>query len=59
LGIRDPRVAVFGNVAIVTYYLDSALKKGEEVKSGSRRGTLVFARTKNGWKIVHEHTSPV
>jgi ketosteroid isomerase-like protein len=56
--ITDPKVDVFGNVAIVTYYLKSVLTHGADVKQGSRRGTLVFARTRDGWKIVHEHTSP-
>lgn len=55
--IADPKVDVFGNVAIVTFYADSVVTYGTEVKSGSRRGTLVFARTKDGWKIVHEHSS--
>jgi hypothetical protein len=55
--ITDPKVDVFGNVAIVTFYADSFVTYGTEVKSGSRRGTLVFARTKDGWKIVHEHSS--
>lgn len=55
--IIDPKVDIFGNVAIVTYYLKSVLTYGTEVKSGSRRGTLVFVRTKDGWRIVHEHTS--
>ena len=57
LEITDPKVDVFGNVAIVTFYADSIVTYGTEVKSGSLRGTLVFARTKDGWKIVHEHSS--
>jgi ketosteroid isomerase-like protein len=56
--ITDPKVDVFGNVAIVTFYADSVVTYGTDVKSGSRRGTLAFARTKDGWKIVHEHSSP-
>jgi len=57
IDITDPKVDVFGNVAIVTFYADSVLTSGTDVRSGSGRGTLVFARTKDGWKIVHEHSS--
>ena len=55
--LRDVHVQVFGEMALVTCYVDY---HGEPKKSGivtTARGTVVFVSTDMGWKIVHEHWS--
>ena len=53
--VEDLKIDVFGDVAVVTYYPNvSCVREGEEV-SVSGRQTLVFVRTADGWKLVHEH----
>ena len=53
--VRDLKIDVFGDVAIVTYYPHvSFVKNGEKINASARQ-TLVFLRTIEGWKIVHEH----
>ncbi len=56
--VKDLKIDIFGNIGIATYYPHvSFLQDGEE-KRGSGRQTLVFLKTKKGWKIVHEHGTP-
>lgn len=54
-------VLSFSNLAINVLSKDSAYVLGEwEIKSSSNpkgRFTLVFRKTKDGWRIVHDHTS--
>jgi len=53
--IEDLKIDVFGDVGVVTYYPHvSFVREGEEVNVWARQ-TLVFVRTADGWKIVHEH----
>jgi len=55
---RDLKIDVFDDIAIATYYpYVSFIQDGVEQK-GSGRQTIVFLKTKNGWKIVHEHGTP-
>jgi ketosteroid isomerase-like protein len=49
--IRDQKVRLYGNVAVLTY-ADS------EGKTASRR-TVVWNKTRDGWKIVSFHTSSI
>ena len=53
--IKDLKVDVFGDVGIATYYPHVTSMKDGEPTSGSGRQTLVFVKTEDGWKIVHEH----
>jgi hypothetical protein len=55
---RDVKIDVFGEVAVMTYYPYRVIKKDGKVLRYSTRQTLVFLRTAEGWKIVHEHQSP-
>jgi len=58
LEVKDLKTDIFGEIGIVTYYPHvSFLQDGEE-KRGSGRQTLVFLKTEQGWKIVHEHGTP-
>ncbi len=56
--VKDLKIDVFGEVAIMTYYPHVSFKKDGEVRQGSSRQTLVFLKTADGWKIIHEHGTP-
>jgi len=55
---RDLKIDVFGEVAVVTYYPQVTFVRDGELGGGSGRQTLVFLRTMDGWRIVHEHGTP-
>ena len=55
---KDLKIDVFGEVAIMTYYPHVSFKKDGEVVRYSSRQTLVFLKTADGWKIIHEHRTP-
>ncbi|MBM1108232.1 nuclear transport factor 2 family protein [Aurantibacter crassamenti] len=52
------KVAVYGDVANLTFQSDFHLKFGEDLVVINEQTTLLFVRTDGGWKIVHEHHSP-
>ena len=52
---RDLKIDVFGEVAVMTFYPHRVVKKDGTVLRYSTRQTLVFLKTVDGWKIVHEH----
>jgi hypothetical protein len=56
--IQDLKIDVFGDVGIATYYPRVSFVQDGVEKTGSGRQTLVFLRTADGWKIVHEHGTP-
>lgn len=56
--IEDIKVDFFGDVAVTTFYNSYSYIKNELHIKGKARVTLVFISTEDGWKIVHEHTSP-
>jgi ketosteroid isomerase-like protein len=56
--VKELKIDVFGDVAIATYYPHVSFEQDGEEKSGSGRQTLVFLKTVEGWKIVHEHGTP-
>jgi hypothetical protein len=53
--IHDLKIDVFGDIGIVTYYPQVSFVKENESRSVDGRQTLVFLKTDEGWKIVHEH----
>ena len=57
--VRDLKIDVFDDVAIATYYPHFSFIINGEGKEGSGRQTLVFLSTGDGWKIVHEHGTPL
>ncbi len=52
--IARPKVQVFGNAAVVSFYWTVALGPRRRVRG---RGTHVFVKRGHTWKIVHEHFS--
>lgn len=57
--MNDMKVAVYGDVANVTLHSDFHLKFEEDLAVVNEQISLLFVNTKNGWRIVHEHHSPL
>lgn len=53
--VKDLKIDVFGEVGIATYYRAVTFEQDNEERNVDLRQTLVFVRTDDGWKIVHEH----
>lgn len=56
---KDLKIAVYGDVANLTFHSDFQLKFGEDLVVVNDQITLLFVDTGNGWKMVHEHHSPL
>lgn len=59
LDAKDMQVAVYGDVANMTFHSDFHLKFGEDLVVVNDQITLLFVKTDSGWKLVHEHHSPL
>lgn len=55
--IAKPRVKVFGDSAVATFYWTVALGKGRPRHTIHGRGSHVFVRQRGKWSIAHEHFS--
>jgi ketosteroid isomerase-like protein len=55
----DLKIAVYGEVANLTFESDFHLKFGEDLVVVNDQITLLFVKTDDGWKMVHEHHSPL
>lgn len=53
------KIAVYGHAANLTFESDFHLKFGEDLVIVNDQITLLFVNTNNGWKMVHEHHSPL
>jgi hypothetical protein len=56
--MKDRKIDVFGDVAIMTCYNHFSYKDNGGREQRVARNTLVFLKTDDGWKIVHEHVTP-
>jgi ketosteroid isomerase-like protein len=56
---NDLKIAVYGDVANLTFHSDFHLKFGNDLVIVNDQITLLFVKTKEGWKMVHEHHSPL
>ena len=56
---EDLKIAVYGDVANLTFHSDFQLKFGEDLVVVNNQITLLFVKTDDGWKLVHEHHSPL
>lgn len=57
--MNDMKIAVYGEVANVTLHSDFHLKFEEDLAVVNDQISLLFLNTKDGWRIVHEHHSPL
>jgi ketosteroid isomerase-like protein len=55
--ILDPRVSQFNDIAILSFYWRVTLRSGSKRLEIPGRGTHVFHKVNDQWKIVHEHFS--
>lgn len=56
---KDLQIAVYGEVANLTFHSDFHLKFGEDLVVVNDQITLLFVNTPGGWKMVHEHHAPL
>ena len=56
---NDMQIAVYGDVANLTFHSDFHLKFGEDLVVVNDQISLLFVKTEDGWKIVSEHHSPL
>jgi ketosteroid isomerase-like protein len=56
---NDLQIAVYGDVANLTFHSDFHLKFGDDLVVVNDQITLLFVKTSDGWKMVHEHHSPL
>jgi len=54
---NDLQIAVYGYVANLTFHSDFHLRFGNDLVIINDQITLLFVKTKEGWKMVHEHHS--
>ncbi|MEJ2636906.1 MAG: nuclear transport factor 2 family protein [Calditrichia bacterium] len=55
--IMEPEIMQFGDIAVLSFYWKVKLERGGKVKEVPGRGTHVYRRSGDEWKIVHEHFS--
>ena len=55
----DLKIAVYGDVANVTFHSDFQFKFGENLAVVNNQVTLLLVKTNAEWKFVHEHHSPL
>jgi ketosteroid isomerase-like protein len=56
---NDMQIAVYGDVANVTFHSDFHLMFGKNLVVVNDQISLLFLKTDAGWKIVSEHHSPL
>ena len=56
---NDLKVAVYGDVANLTFHSNFHLMFGDELVIVKDQITLLFVKTNDGWKMIHEHHSPL
>lgn len=57
--VLQPRVQIYGDVAIITFTLLMRYTTGEGVRHTEHNETRVFHRRGQGWQLVHCHKSPM
>jgi len=55
----DLQIAVYGDVANLTFHSNFHLMFGADLVIINDQITLLFVKTTDGWKMVHEHHSPL
>ena len=59
MNMNDLKVDVYGDVANVTFHSDFHLMFDEDLAVVNDQISLLFVDTGKGWRIVHEHHSPL
>lgn len=60
MDMNDMQIAVYGDVANVTFHSDFHLKFGEDLAVVNDQISLLFVKNNDGqWRIVAEHHSPL
>ncbi len=54
----DPRVQIYGNVAVVTYYFEISFEKSGQTINLGGRDMFVFVKEGDRWWAVADHFSP-
>jgi ketosteroid isomerase-like protein len=54
----DPRVQIYGNVAVVTYYFEISYEKNGQTINFGGRDMFVFVKEGGRWWAVADHFSP-
>lgn len=54
----DPRVQIYGNVAVVTYYFEISFEKDGQTINFGGRDMFVFVKEGDRWWAVADHFSP-
>lgn len=57
--VLQPRIQVYGDVAIITYTLLMRYTASDGVRHTEHNETRVFHRRPTGWQLVHCHKSPM
>jgi hypothetical protein len=57
--VLQPKVQIYGDVAIITYSLMMRYVTRVEVRHTTHNETRVFHRRAGGWQLVHCHKSPL
>ncbi len=57
--VNDLKIDVFGDVGLVTFHSDFQPIIESDTLRVVAQMALLFIKTENGWKITHEHSSPL
>jgi hypothetical protein len=56
---KDLKVDIFGKTAVSTFVMAYEVTARGQSSRAAARATLVWVKVASGWKIVHEHFSPI
>lgn len=54
----EPRIQIYGNTAVVTYYYDTLFDMGGQTVNRGGRDMFVFVKEGGDWWVVADHFSP-
>lgn len=57
--VNDLKIDVFGDVALATFHSDFQQIIESDILKVNAQMALLFVNTEDGWKITHEHSSPL
>ena len=57
--VEDLKIDVFGETAVATFVMPFEVVAGGQTAQRVTQATLVWLKTPSGWKVVHEHFTPM